>query len=76
MKHSNMPMKLRTLSSLVALAVIAAPAQSQSQAPGLIVPGRIGGAMKFDGARYVRPPGLGTFEKGTISIWIRPEKNP
>src|SRR5512140_653601 len=32
--------------------------------------------MKCDGAHYVRPRGLDTLEKGTISIWIRPEQNP
>jgi alpha-L-fucosidase 2 len=69
-------MKLPKVSLLFMAAALAADAQPQSQGPNLIVPGRIRSAMNFDGAHYVRPPGLGTLEKGTLSVWVRPEKNP
>lgn len=78
-KHSaecSMRMKLPSVSLLLLAAALAACAQSSGRSSSLIAPGRIGNAMKFDGAHYVRPSGLGTFEKGTISVWVRPEKNP
>ena len=65
-----------TLASLCVAMAIGASAASSDSASSLIVPGKAGNAMKFDGAHYVRPPGLGTLEKGTISVWIRPDKNP
>ncbi len=62
--------------SLFLAAALSAYPRSQDQSPSLIVPGKFGNAIKFDGEHYVRPPALGVLEKGTLAVWVRPEKNP
>lgn len=68
--------KTANIISLFAAAALSVSAASPDPTHGLIVPGKIGRAMRFDGSHYVRPPGLGLLESGTISVWIRPEANP
>ena len=70
--HTKFPFLL-TMCVAASLSVCTALPDSNS---GPIVPGKIGSALNCDGAHYVRPPALGKFDKLTISLWIRAEKNP
>ena len=71
-----MRLKPTSLLFLILIAATSAPARSSDPSSGLIVPGRIGNAMKFDGVHYLRPPGLGMLDKGTFAVWIQPQENP
>ena len=68
-------MQTVAVSSLL-LTSLAVGAPTQATSAGLVVPGKVAQALQFDGAHYVRPPELGMFDKLTIALWIRPEKNP
>ena len=69
-------MKTTILCCSLLLGALASYSEAQTRPAGLIVPGKIGQALHFDGAHYVRPQGIGMLETATICLWICPEKNP